>query len=359
MPESSPLDDSLGAAGALPRTDDEIVSEQTVRTPIPVAPDRETTVKTAMPVEPPAEQTVRVFVPSAVPPDGEEEEEIEEVDELEDDEGAELEVEPEAEPEAEAIDVSALVFELEAHSRPARGDVPVPRSDQVTVPEVAAKAPAGRRKARREGPPTRSDPAAVSGEVSVSEPEPGGPFGAAAKPRREPRPDPRSMQTPTERRDDPPLVSGEVAVDPTSEQSPAVPTRDVYVMPIAAPGTPSIMTASGVQPIMTASGVQSIMTPSGSQPIMTASGSQPVMTSSGPHSVMAMTASGATPMLARTSSDAGYVTADPRARGETTGSHPVMAAQHNTRDSLVLWALAGGLVVLAVGVVMMVISWSR
>ncbi len=327
MPESSPLGDPPGSAGVLPLASGEIVRDQTVRARVPVAPASEITVKTAVPVEPPAEQTVRVFVPSAVPAEAttEEHEEVEEVSEIE----------PEPEIEPEALDVSALVFELEAQGQEdSPADVPRPRSEEDTLPIAVAKPG---RKRRAGGPSLRSDPPAVSGEVSVSEPEPEGPRGHAAKPG--PQRIPRAAPTPGARRDDPPLVSGEVAVAPEPEPAPPVPARDVYVIPGSAPGSQAMMTSSGPQSIMTASGPQSLMT------------------ASGPHSVMAMTASGAAPVLKRTSSDSGYATVDRLADG--TGPHPVMAPQESTRDSLVLWALAGTLVVLAVGVVMMVISWSR
>lgn len=370
MPEASPSGDLTGSTGAPARVSDEIVHEQTVRAPIPVAPTSETTVRAPMPVPPPQEHTVRAFVPSAVPgsattsPDA--------VEELE-----EVELEPEADAiTPEVIDVGALVSELEAHAR-RKGpdlDAPVSRHDQVTVPEAAAKptgatgephaAGAGgprprRKRPRDEGPSKRPEPPAVKGEVSVAEPEPDGIFDPAP-PRREERvraaPKPRG---PTVRRDDPPLVSGEVAIDPAASQNPEVPTRDVYVMPMTGSGPQSIMTASGSHPIMI--GPQPSMTASGAQPMMKSSGSHPIMTAAG------MTASGASPVIPRrTSTDSGYVGSEitgpqPRGQADATGPHPFMRGSKRTssHDSLVLWVLAGTLVVLAVGGVMLVISWAQ
>jgi hypothetical protein len=79
-----------------------------------------------------------------------------------------------------------------------------------------------------------------------------------------------------------------------------------------------------------------------------------------------MTASGASPVVRRASTDAGYVIGDgtgPHPPGQAeTGPHPVMRPRRrseSSRDSMVLWVLAGMLVVLAVGVVMVVISWAQ
>jgi hypothetical protein len=261
--------------------------------------------------------------------------------------------------------VSALVAELEANVRQAgpEADVPVSRADQVTAPETAAQAAEARRQARRDArrdapPGLRSEPPAVSGEVSVSEPEPGGIFDPLPARREERARVARGAQAaPKGRREDPPVVSGEVAVDPSTNQSPEVVAGDVYVMPIINP--------SGSQPIMIASGQHPMMTSSGSQPIMTVPGPQPVMTASGSQPIMSMTSSGASPALPRRSStDPGYAGAEitgpqPRGQAESTGSHPAMSRRQSSRDSMVLWVLAGTLVVLAVGVVLMVISWSR
>lgn len=282
-----------------------------------------------------------MFVPSAVP--GGAAASVLEVDELE-----EVEVEPEIETiDPQVIDVGALVSELEAHVRVARPDidVPVARTEQITVPEAAAKTSEplastkrdSRRRGKRprpDGPPPRPEPPAVSGEVSVSEP---GVFEAPTS-RREER---VRAGAPMPRRDEPPAVSGEVAIEHGTAKGPEVATSDVRVM------------------TMTSSGPQSVMTSSGSHPMMTSSGSHPIMT-----------ASGASPVLPRrTSTDPGYLSKDstgpqPRRQSETTGPHPVMPrmrrrAGESSRDSLVLWVLAGALVVLALGVVMMVISWAQ
>jgi hypothetical protein len=413
MPETSPSGDLTGSAGAPARASDELVHEQTVRAPIPVAPTSETTVRAPMPTPPAQEHTVRAFVPSAVPGSAA----SLEVEELE-----EVELEPEADPDAitpEVIDVGALVSELEANAR-RKGtdlDAPVARHDQVTVPEAIAKphatgeppggparsAGAGeprprRKRPRDEGPALRPEPPAVKGEVSVAEPEPDGIFDPAP-PRREERvratPQPRG---PTVRRDDPPLVSGEVAIDPAASQSPEVPTGDVYVMPMTGSAPQSMMTssgshpimlgsspqanmtASGPQPMMHSSGVHPIMTPAGMTPAgmtpagmnpssMTASGPQPMMHSSGVHPIMTpagMTTSGASPVMRRSSTDPGYGSEatgpQPRGQAETTGPHPLMrggGGRTSSHDSLVLWVLAGTLVVLAVGGVMLVISWAQ
>lgn len=371
MPETSPSGDLTGATGAPARVSDEIVHEQTVRAPIPVGPACETTVRAPMPTPPPQEHTVRAFVPSAVPGSAAASLDVEELEEVE--------LEPEADADAitpEVIDVGALVSELEAHARRKGSDhdAPVSRHEQVTVPEAAAKpsgepAPAAaagnprprRKRPRDEGPSLRPEPPAVKGEVSVAEPEPDGIFDPAP-PRREERvratPKPRG---PTVRRDDPPLVSGEVAIDPAASQNPEVPTGDVYVMPMTGSAPQSMMTSSGSHPIMTSSGPQPSMTASGAQPMMKSSGAHPIMTSAG------MTASGASPVMPRrTSTDPGYVGSEatgpqPRGQAEATGPHPLMRAsgRASSHDSLVLWVLAGTLVVLAVGGVMLVISWAQ
>ena len=72
MPESSPSGDPSGSprpsgAATHSRVSGEIVHEQTVRAPIPVAPTTETTVRAPFPSPPAQEQTVRAFVPSAIP----------------------------------------------------------------------------------------------------------------------------------------------------------------------------------------------------------------------------------------------------------------------------------------------------
>lgn len=399
MPASSSSGDPIGST--LPRVSGEIVHEQTVRAPIPGPPAAtETTVRAPMPTLP-QEQTVRAFVPSAVP--GGAAASTHEVEELE-----EVDVEPEAETiDPQVIDVGALVSELEAHARGSRPDrdAPVSRADQITVPEAVAKpsepVPPKReprpraRRPRPEGAPPRPEPPAVSGEVSVSEPEPGGIFDAPA-PRRDDRARAAApARAALPRRDEPPAVSGEVAVaiESSASPSPEVPAGDIRVMPtMTSSGPQPMMTSSGPQPMMTSSGAHSVMTgspqsmmsSSGSHPIMLASGPQPLMASSGSHPIMAgppqasrnssgshpvMTISGASPVVPRRAgTDPGYMGKDstgpqPRGQAETTGPHPVMPMRRrggeSSRDSLVLWVLAGALVVLALGVVMMVISWAQ
>jgi hypothetical protein len=142
-----------------------------------------------------------------------------------------------------------------------------------------------------------------------------------------------------------------------------VPAGDVFVMAMNASGPQPRMASSGSHPIMTTPGPQAMMASSGSHPILLASGPQPVMASSGAHPIM--TASGASPVVRRASTDAGYVIGDgtgpqPASQAET-GPHPVMRMRRreSSRDSMVLWILAGMHVVLAVGVVMVVISWAQ
>ena len=311
---------------------------------------------------------MRAFVPSAIPgaAHGSEHEELDELD-----------VEPVADGiDPKLIDVGALVSELEAHARTKapETDVPVSRSDQVTAPDTVAQvaelfeadkraAQARGKRRRQEGPALRPEPPAVAGEVSVSEPDPSNLFEPA--PRREERVRaPDRGAAPKPRRDDPPVVSGEVAIVPATTPSPEVPAGDVFVMAMNASGPQSRMASSGSHPIMTASGPQAMMASSGSHPILLASGPQPTMASSGAHPVM--TASGASPVVRRASTDAGYVIGDgtgPQPAQGETGPHPVMRVRRrgseSSRDSMVLWILAGMLVVLAVGVVMVVISWAQ
>jgi len=390
MPESSPSGDPSGSPSSphpsgvatRSRASGEIVHEQTVRAPNPLAQTTETTVRAPFP-SPPQEQTVRAFVPSAIPGAAAHASAHEELEELD--------VEPVVEGDPQLIDVGALVSELEEHVRVKAPDtdVPVPRSDQITMPETAAKiaelleadkrARQGRGKRRRnEGPALRDEPPAVSGEVSVAEPDPGNLFGAS--PRRDERVRaPDRGAAPKPRRDDPPLVSGEVAIEPAATQTPEVPAGDVFVLAMSASGAHPRMTSSGSHPIlttsgMTASGPQTMMASSGSHPIllasgppaMASSGAHPIMTASGQHAAMA--ASGASPVVRRASTDAGYAIGDgsgpqPSGTGESTGPHPVMRLRRrrgeSSRDSMVLWVLAGMLVVLAMGVVMVVISWAR
>jgi hypothetical protein len=414
MPASPSSGDSSSSThsrgSALSRASGEIVHEQTVRAPIPMAPATETTVRAPMPTLP-QEQTVRAFVPSAVPGGAQ----ALDVEELE-----ELDVEPVTEPSrAPVIDVGALVTELEACARRSDADVPVSRPDQVTAPEAAVKtsellaaqkpAPRPRVKRRRdEGPALRPEPPAVSGNISVSEPEPGDLFGPAPARRDERARATAPAPAAKPRRDDPPVVSGDIAIDASAAKSPEVPTGNVRVMPMAsaAPQSPmsssgshpimlgvgpqGAMTSSGSHPIMTSAAPQSAMAASGSHPIMTAPGPQAMMTSSGSHPIMlgvgsqaARNSSGSHPIMAapgqpssmaisggspvvprRASTDSMYVV-DGQSRGqsETTGPSPVVRAQRRpregSRDSLVLWILAGALVVLALGVVMMVISWTQ
>lgn len=406
MPASPSSDDpnsSTHARGgpALSRASGEIVHEQTVRAPIPMAPATETTVRAPIPTLP-QEQTVRAFVPSAVPGGAL----ALEVEELE-----ELDVEPVTEPSrAPVIDVGALVTELEACARRPDADVPVPRADQVTAPEAAVKTsellgapkPAPRPRTKRradEGPALRPEPPAVSGDISVSEPDPGDLFGPAPARREERARGTAPARAARPRRDDPPVVSGAIAIDPATSQSPEVPAGDVRVMPMAsaapqAPiaasgshpivvgvGTQGAMTSSGSHPIMTGAAPQGAMAASGSHPIMTASGPQAMMTSSGSHPIMLgvgsqaarnssgshpiMTASGGSPVVPRRASTDSMYAVEGQAHGqaETTGPTPVVRAlrrsREGSRDSLVLWILAGALVVLALGVVMMVISWTQ
>jgi hypothetical protein len=405
-PSSGSSSSTQSQGPALSRASGEILQEQTVRAPIPMAPATETTVRAPIPTFP-QEQTVRAFVPSAVP-GGAQALEIEELEELD--------VEPVTEPSrAPVIDVGALVTELEACARRSSDpDIPIARAEQVTAPEAAVKTsellgpakPARPRVKRRsnEGPALRPEPPAVSGEVSVSEPEPGDLFGPAPA-RREERPRgtaPAPVAKP--RRDDPPVVSGDIAIDSSASQSPEVPARDVRVMPMASAAPQAPMSSSGSHPIMLGVGPQGMMTSSGSHPIMASapqgamasSGSHPIMTAPGPQAMMSssgshpimlgvgsqaarnssgshpvmsapgpssMTVSGGSPVVSRRASTDSYAIDQSRGQAETTGPQPVVRAHRRTResprDSLVLWILAGALVVLALGVVMMVISWTQ
>ena len=361
MPDSSPSDDPLQPAEALVPVTGEIVHEQTVRAYVPMPPPIETTVKAPMPTAPTHEQTVRAWVPTPPPntPGGcRERPRVEPMVEMvepavETVETVEPAVEPAVEPTVEptvemvepvepesdveevdldevdldegepAVDVRALVTDLI--------DIPVPRSEQPTVPESAAKP---------KPTPTlrRTDPPAVSGEVSVKEAEPTGLFDspppAAARARL--RGDTAPAGPPAElgpRRADPPSISGEVAVSAATRDEPEVPrATDVYVMP------------------------------------MTASGAQPVMSSAGPQVAMPMSSSGSIPIVVpprRASTDpSGMQThseitgPQPHGQGDVTGPQSVLS-DRATRDSVVLWTLAGALVVLALGVVMVVLSWVR
>jgi hypothetical protein len=356
MHESTSSGIPPGPAGTQARVSGEIVHEQTVRAPIPTVPTSETTVRAPMPVAPqeqavaPQEQTVRAFVASAVPSGASELEELD-VLEVEPDDGAH------AKPAPAALDVGALVSELEAQAR-RRGpetDAPTTRADQITVPEAAAPLPAHLegpateprlRRPRRvsEAPPLRSEPPAVVGEVSVSEPEPDGIFDPAPR-RSEPRPRAAVARPSKPRRDDPPSVSGEVAIVPSSSPSPEIPAGDIRVL--------STVATSGPQPMMASSGSHPIMLASGPQPIMSASGPQPMMASSGSHPIM--TASGTSPVVPRRANTHG-----PGSR-DATGPHPLMrgSARSGSHDNLVLWVLAGALVVLALAGVMLLIAWTQ
>lgn len=336
MPGSPPSRDPLRSVDVLPHAAGEVVHEQTVRAFVPVPPNiTETTVRAPMPVAPAQEQTVRAFVPTPPPiqPTAAELEAAAELEthephapelELVDEESELEEVEPfddgcASPPAAESsIDVKALVSELEAGLR----DVPVPRSEQPTVPETAARP-------RREPPPRRPDPPAVVGEVAVVEAEPSDLFGlppASTAPRSRPERK-RPVERPASRRDDPPSVSGEVAVSSSrDEPEVAPPTADVVVMPMTGSGQISLMTASGAQPIMTSSGGYPAMPRS-------SSGSIPV-----PPSRVSTDAAGI-PVLT-----------------ESSGPLPVMTSRGEARDSVLLWGLAGALVVLAVGVVILMVS---
>jgi hypothetical protein len=348
MPESSPPGAPTGSLAASPRVRGEIVHEQTVRAAIPVAPASETTVRAPMPTPAPLEQTVRAFVPLAAAGAAA----IEELDEVD--------LEPEADPspsKPQGLDVSALVSELEAQARrrPAEADAPVSAADRVTVPEAAAKppaeAPAGarprRKRPRDEGPALRPEPPAVAGEVSVVEPAPGELFDSSVPRRGAPARAADRAPVPKVRRGDPPSVSGEVAIDPAKAKAPEVPAGDVRVAPLA---------VSGPQPVLTSAVPQGLMQASGSHPILLGAPSVPAMPSSGSHPIL--TISGSSPVVpCRPSTDSVFVSTEP------TGPHPRMGMglrrRDGSHDSLVLWALAGTLVVLAIGVVMMVISWTR
>ena len=155
------------------------------------------------------------------------------------------------------------------------------------------------------------------------------------------------------RRDDPPVVSGDIAIDSSAAQNPEVPTGNVRVMPMASAAPQSPMSSSGSHPIMLGVGSQAARNSSGSHPVMAAPG-QP----------SSMAVSGGSPVIPRrASTDAMYVVDGSRGQSDTTGPSPVVRAHRRTResprDSLVLWILAGALVVLALGVVMMVFSWTQ
>jgi hypothetical protein len=391
-PSSGSSSSTQSQGPALARASGEIVHEQTVRAKIPMAPATETTVRAPIPTLP-QEQTVRAFVPSAVPGGAQ----ALDVEELE-----ELDVEPVTEPSrAPVIDVGALVTELEACARRSDADIPVARAEQVTAPEAAVKTsellaatkPAQRPRVKRrrdEGPALRPEPPAVSGNISVSEPEPGDLFGPAPARREERARGTAPAPVAKPRRDDPPVVSGDIAIDPSAAQSPEVPAGNVRVMPMSSAAPQSPMSSSGSHPIMLGVGPQGAMTSSGSHPIMTAPGPQAMMTSSGSHPIMlgvgsqaarnssgshpimtapgqpsSMAVSGGSPVVPRRASTDSMYVVDGQSRGqaETTGPQPVVRAhrpaREGSRDSLVLWILAGALVVLALGVVMMVISWTQ
>ncbi|MCA9708642.1 MAG: hypothetical protein KDK70_22530, partial [Myxococcales bacterium] len=186
-------------------------TEGTVKTPMPQPPATEGTVKTPMP-QPPREQTVRARVPMPDLPWG-----------------------------------GPLVEVTEG--------VPVSRSNAPTLPEAAAV---------QEPEPSlmRVEPPAVSGEMSVMDPEPIGMFDPrpprpttepvlqAVRPTTEP-----VLQAVRPVRDDPPAVSGEVDITVSSDDEPVPPVPEISVMPMTASAplpllSPGSMTSSGHHPVM-------------------------------------------------------------------------------------------------------------
>ncbi|MCX4241157.1 hypothetical protein [Paraliomyxa miuraensis] len=286
--------------------------------PLPSTSPTETTVKVPMPPKLPEEDNVRAQSPTSTG-DADEVEEVEALDE-------------EVEVEGPGLDVKALVHELEVASY----DVPVARSEMPTVPETAAKP-------RREVKPRRDDPPAVAGEVAISEDGPVGLFDSPPPSASRDRPR-RSRPVDPNRRDDPPSVAGEVAVQSSSEEPEVPRSADVVVAP---------MSSSGPQPVLAPPAPQPMVAASGSHPIYVGQPTtSPTMTSSGSHPVLGMNQSGAVPTMgARVSSDpTGFMVSGPHAR---TRSNP---SQTSARDNILLWILAGALVVLALGVVVVMVA---
>lgn len=285
------------------------VTEETVRVPIPPPPAEET-VRAPIPTAPvasevtpePREQTVRARLPE--PP-------------------VELGA-PEALPSEMRLGVDVLMLE------PMGDGVPVSRSNAPTVPEDMAKV---------QPPPApviRVEPPAVSGEVSVSDPEPIGMF----DPRPQPRPRPETEPAPrAPTRDDPPAVSGEVSIVVSSTSEPPPPAAEVSVIPM-----------SISEPLVPEPGVPGTLPPGAVVP-----GSMP---SSDHHRVMNPAS------FQRPGTDPGsYVGAvytdstgpQPLSQAEATGPQVVMRLAPRNRPDRTLWYVALALVLLAVGGVVLVV----
>lgn len=281
-------------------------TEGTVRAPLPHPPATEGTVRTPIPTAPesipPREQTVRARVPTPASVDM---------------------------PGFDAVGpITGPVNVDPSRLQPVGDGVPVSRSNAPTVPEEIAPA-----KPPPPPPPppvvTRVEPPAVSGEVSVVEPEPIGMF--------DPRPQPRSHESTapvprppvTSTRDDPPAVAGEVSVVASAASEPPPPTAEVTVMP---------------------------MTPSGPLPP-----SSPVVSEQ--HAMMHPASFGQRPGT-DPGSYAGMVFTDstgpqPMGQAETTGPQVVMRRMKPAQPDRTLWYVALALVLLAVvGVVLVVVSTS-
>ena len=203
--------------------------------------------------------------------------------------------------------------------QPVGDGVPVSRSNAPTVPEEIAPA--------QPPPPvvTRVEPPAVSGEVSVVDPEPIGMFDPRPQPRshESTEPVPRPPVTPT--RDDPPAVVGEVSVVASAASEPPPPAAEVTVMP---------------------------MTPSGPLPP-----SSPVVSEQ--HAMMHPASFGQRPGT-DPGSYAGMVFTDstgpqPMGQAETTGPQVVMRRMKPAQPDRTLWYVALALVLLAVGGVVLVV----
>lgn len=315
MTVTSPNDAS---ASELEHVSGEIVREQTVRAPIPVAPTVDTvrtsapttptadTVKTAPPTsDAPREQTVRA--PAPTPPMT----------------STELEVEPLAEP---VMELEPLEIEAELEVEPEVIEV---------EPEVVQTPKRRRRKRKADRGPTRDDPPAVSGDISVPADEPEG-FGSGGRGKtlrvgevptitREGSPGRgatlRDGEVPKITREDPPAVSGEVAVDPAARAEP--PVADAQRV---------AMTSSGPNPALNPGAFQRPTTDPGSATGPTyaeITGPQPVAQAetTGPHSVI-------------------------------SGGHPATRAvlEQEQRDHKILWIFASTLLLLALGVVAFVVA---
>ncbi|MEM9460717.1 MAG: hypothetical protein AAGF11_41520 [Myxococcota bacterium] len=289
-----------------------MLTEGTVRAPIPDPPATEGTVRAPLPDPPATEGTVRAPIPTApesIPPR---------------EQTVRARVPTPASIDMPGFDaagpITGPVVVDPSRLQPVGDGVPVSRSNAPTVPEEMA--------ADEPPPPvvTRVEPPAVSGEVSVVEPEPIGMF--------DPRPQPRSREStepvpqapvpPT--RDDPPAVVGEVSVMTSSASERPPPAAEVTVMP---------------------------MTPSG--PL---SPSSPV--ASEQHVAMHPATFGQRPGT-DPGSYAGMVFTDstgpqPMGQAETTGPHAVvMRRVKRARPDRTLWYVALALVLLAVGGVALVV----